>query len=136
MTPSAKASMSGSRPARTNVLARHWRGELPLWVSFWIVGIGLCVGGAVAVLGILLALDAIGGWLPRHGTAFVFLLTAVAHLAALVFASVGIWRAATNDDLSRRARGRRPLWGWVAKACVAILGYLYYVGPLQRIAGG
>lgn len=117
-------------------VARHWRGELTLWMSFWIVGVGLFVGSAVGVLGMLLALEALGGRVPRDATTAIVLLTAVAHLAALVFAGVGTWRAATNDDRSRRARGRRPLWGWAAKACVAVLGYLYYVGPLQRIAGG
>lgn len=105
-------------------------------MSFWIVGLGLSVGGTVAALGTLLALNALGERLPRDAIAAIFLLTAVAHLAALVFAGVGTWRAATNDDRSRRARGRRPLWGLAAKACVAVLGYLYYVGPLQRIAGG
>jgi hypothetical protein len=98
-------------------------------MSFWIVGVGLFVGSAVAVLGMLLALDALSRRLLWDAPAAIFQLTAVAHLAALVFAGVGTWRAATNGDRSRRARGRRPLWGWAAKPCVAVGGV-----PLLRWA--
>lgn len=104
-------------------------------MSFWIIGVGLSVCGAIAIVG-LLAAGAVGGDLPPAGLAMAFLLAAVAHLAALVFASVGIWRAATNDTRIRRQRGQAPLWGWAAKASVAVAGYLYYVGPLQKIVGG
>jgi hypothetical protein len=134
MTTSAPASPS--RPPHTNVFARHWCGELPLWVSFWIVGVGLYVGGAFFVFGMLMAHDAVAARLPRGGAILVLLLTAVIQLAAMVFAGVGIWRAATYDNRIRRERGRTPLWGWAAKACVAVLGYLYYIGPLQKITGG
>jgi hypothetical protein len=32
---------------RQNFIAKHWRGELPLWVSYWIIGIAT---GLVAFL--------------------------------------------------------------------------------------
>jgi hypothetical protein len=136
MTTSAPAPMMEEGRLRTNVLARHWRGALPLWVSFWIVGFGLCVVVAVAVPGMLFALAALDTGLSRDGTILVILLTAVAQLAALVFACVGTWRAATRHIRSCRERGRTTLWGWAAKACVAVVAFLTYVGPLQKIAGG
>jgi hypothetical protein len=28
----------GKSAGRFNIVARHWRGELPLWVSYWVAG--------------------------------------------------------------------------------------------------
>lgn len=95
-------------------LARHWRGELSLPVSFWVNNLlwsilaGLAIGGLAAWIGV--AGDGV-----RAG-ALAILLAWPALLATNVWATVGAWRASG----AYLAGGGRVLWGWGARVLLAI----------------
>src|SRR4051794_20936531 len=76
-----------------NLLSRVWRGELPLWQSFWI---GL-VGGSFALAGALrfAAIDLLG-FLSVPNAVFAFLLLCSPILLLLW---VSMWRAAARSSL-------------------------------------
>jgi hypothetical protein len=85
----------GKRAARFNFIARNWRGELPLWVSYWIFGwldrmAFLLLAGVVAV------------WLAP-GTGFgpwtLFVVTVTLWMAIALISCwqlVGVWRSANR----------------------------------------
>ena len=104
---------------RANVFVRHWRGELPLWVSYWVIGFG---GTFIARLAIL----AIETWSPLiplradHALAVVFIASWSLTLAITVWQVVGTWRAATRYIGARRAAGKRGAWGILAKAVLVV----------------
>jgi hypothetical protein len=98
-----------------NYIARHWRGELSLPVSYWLNGIlgAVIVGATVGALAYAT---------NRQGDAqpLVWLLSSIATwiLAALLtlWQAVGVWRSAT-----RYRRGGKRFWGGAAKT-LALLG--------------
>lgn len=98
-----------------NYVARHWRGELSLPVSYWLNGIlgGVMVGATTGVLGFAI---------NRQGDAqpilWLFSLTVTWVLAALltIWQAVGVWRSATGY----RQSGKR-FWGGAAKT-LTLLG--------------
>jgi hypothetical protein len=104
---------------RTNVFTRHWRGELPLWVSYWVVGIG----ATVAALAFVSAIDEAITRSPLSlATSFMLALALswTVPLAVAVWQVVGTWRSATRNAAARRAAGRRPVWATIAKAMLII----------------
>jgi hypothetical protein len=100
----------GRRAARFNFVARNWRGELPLWVSYWVVG---WLGRAT----VLLMTSVVGASLsPRTGFGPWTLFAATAALwvtIALIscWQLVGIWRSASRV-------GRTSFWAGLAKLSV------------------
>ena len=48
----ADAIPTETTPRRGNFIVRHWRGELPLWVSYWVIGIGGTVTVALFISGV------------------------------------------------------------------------------------
>lgn len=108
------------------MLALHWRGELPFWVSCWIVGVigGLAVSFAPAI--------AVAAFKADNSYSPVAILSVSAAVWSSVFAvavwqGVGVWRSATRyvaERLDRPARSQNaefvPLWGWLARFAVVI----------------
>ncbi len=102
-----------------DLLLRHWRGELSLPVSFWVMSLG----GALVVSiigGIVAALDFADAPEP----------VAIATLAFLVLASViviwqlvGVWRSAENY----RARGGQKIWAQLAMGFTAVTAVRFVV---------
>jgi|GEM_PF-1444589 len=102
-------------------LARHWRGELSLPVSYWVNGV---------LLGILLAvlLRLLTGWLPSTAVpltalAWLSLLMAAAFVVISVWGQVGIWRSAGLHA----GRGGDGAWA-VAARVIVIFGSLAALG--------
>jgi hypothetical protein len=97
-----------------NYLARHWRGELSLPVSYWLNGVlgGIAIGVLIAAFGIVIARQ-------DDAKPMLWLAALVAiWLCVLVFTAwqaVGVWRSAT-----RYKRGGRSFWGGAAKTMVVI----------------
>ena len=97
-----------------NYLVRHWRGELPLWVAYWVnnglllVPVGFAVGVAMA-------------WIAAWGQGLQALASATlfgifVYVVVSIWAPVGAWRAATvyvNE-------GGSGLWGGLAKLSLGI----------------
>jgi hypothetical protein len=111
-----------------SVIARHWRGELPLWVSYWIFGFL----GNVAVALIPIAAVAIFNTDKGYDPSSIFYATIVVWAGVLLVAiwqMVGVWRSATRYTAARAQLGERALWGNLAKI-VIILGVLRLAGAV------
>lgn len=136
--PSPDASPAAPRSlARWNFVARHWRGDLPLWVSFWIITVlgclPLCV--PVFVAGTTLNYDDFSArsiFLLIFGAGFITVLMALWQL-------VGTWRSAFKYKQSRIRLGRKTVWGnvtylIVAPATLLSFGCLLFLGYLVIVA--
>ena len=120
-----------SRPGRRRRktwIARHWRGEYPLGVSYWGMGIlgGLIVGVASVIF--VSALPIQSGYNPLRIFA-ILVATWVATALITTWQLVGIWRSA-NHRIEARARiGRKALWASLAKIAVFV-GFMRLLGSL------
>jgi hypothetical protein len=94
-------------------VARHWRGELSLGVSYWINGFLANFGAGFAIRAIGAALDAEYDPIPSF-LGLVAIWVVVALFA--VWQVIGIWRAARNHV----ARGRGPFWAFAARVMMVI----------------
>ncbi|SEC02333.1 hypothetical protein SAMN05519104_0589 [Rhizobiales bacterium GAS188] len=115
------------RPRFSNFIARHWRGELPLWVSYWIIGfLGNIVAGAV-----LLLVDAAAGsrdYDPRIVLGQL-LVVWLCICTMVLWQVVGVWRSANERIRERSRMGRNAPWATLAKLA-AVLGFLRLGGML------
>lgn len=117
---------------RWNFIMRHWRGDFPLWVSFWIVTVLGCLPLCAPII---VATIVIGGdeypnvrqiFLAGFGAAFATILMALWQV-------VGTWRSAANYKQSRIRAGCSGAWGTVTylivgPAALATFGGLLVVG--------
>jgi hypothetical protein len=111
-----------------NFVAQNWRGEYPLWVSYWIIGL-LTNVFAVAVASVVGAFTA-ESYHPFGVLAFLLMLWS--SIAALsVWHLVGIWRSAQRRIAERAAAGKRAPWAGLAKIMVC-LGAVQIVGLMIR----
>jgi hypothetical protein len=116
-----------------NYIVRHWRGELPLPVSYWLNGTlgGLVVGFAIG--GLAYVINWQGDAEPR---VWLFTLTATWISAALltIWQAVGIWRSAI-----RYRQSGRHFWGGVAQMLTAVgvllLPYNFATVGAPQLAG-
>jgi hypothetical protein len=100
-----------------NFVARHWRGEYPLWAAYWVVGFASNIAALVAILALSqfmatqVVYNPLGLWLF-----FVVLWSSLAGLG--LWQAVGVWRSATRRRLERRAEGKRAVWPVIAQIAV------------------
>jgi hypothetical protein len=116
--PAEGAPPSGGR----NVVARHWRGDLPLWASYWlVVWLGNIVFATVGIF-IAKAFRPESGYNPIN----IFAIIALTWSGVVVVVSwqlVGVWRSANNYARARHRAGLSAFWGRLAQVAV-ILGAL------------
>ncbi|MBR0647564.1 hypothetical protein [Plastoroseomonas hellenica] len=96
-------------------IIRHWRGDLPLVVAFWVNGVLL---GLVVLLAWRLAREPVERAMAAAGPATLRTALAGAMLAGILLLAwqlVGIWRAAS----AQIARGR--ISGWERSAQLTVL---------------
>jgi hypothetical protein len=100
-------------PKRSNYFARHWRGELPLPVSYWVNG---TLGFLLVAFsrGVLSALEPTGSL--KAAVAAGIILYGLS-FAVSVWHIVGTWRSASNHA----ERGGRAAWAALTKV-VLVLG--------------
>jgi hypothetical protein len=99
---------------RIGYAARHWRGELPLGVSYWI---NLVLLATVAPVVLLRAFSLIAGdRLPLRAVATVFVLYVLAALGLWLWGAVGVWHSAGRHA----GRGGRAGWALAAKTAVVL----------------
>jgi hypothetical protein len=113
-------------------LSRHWRGELPLGIAWWL-------SGAVTAMLLFAVFGAFGAYvdrMPLRHAARGMLLVFALQLACAIWMGVGVWRSATRQS----AEGRRA-WPSLAKVSVvaASCGFAFFVvaflwPPLQENA--
>lgn len=97
-----------------NFIRQHWLGELPLAMSYWLVGVFLSIP-------ILLSLNALSAYLDLITpsltyTVWVLLIYAVILLAYQSWVTVGIWRSAENYKKLKHPK----VWGRLAQFMVVI----------------
>lgn len=131
----ANAPSAEPRRTRSNYLVRHWRGELPLPVSYWINGTLLSLVSIAVIFAV--------GTLEQYSFASLRLVsaTSLALLAGSVLSSawstVGIWRSAGHHV----SRGGSNGWAIVARTMVvfSVFGALSHlittVVPQMRVYG-
>ena len=118
VTPVEPEQPSGRR----NFVARHWRGDLPLWASYWLI---VWLGNIVfAALGIFIAksLRPESGYNPLNIFG-VIALTWSSVMMVVTWQLVGTWRSANRYARERHRAGRTAFWGRLAQVAV-ILGAL------------
>jgi hypothetical protein len=127
--PSPEKAVSAA-PKHGNFIVRHWRGELPLWVSYWVINFlgNLC---AVAVPILIAAVFASkSGYYPLSVFAtFIGMWAWVLVLAC--WQLVGTWRSAKCYSSTRRQQGRSAFWGGLAQAAV-IFGAFGSISAIVR----
>jgi hypothetical protein len=69
---------------RSSYIAAHWRGELPIWQSFWI-------GGALVGIALLIIETALLEWLKAHHLSLTSLL-AIASAYAVMRLTISVWQ--------------------------------------------
>jgi hypothetical protein len=105
-----------------DLLLRHWRGELSLPISFWVMSLGatLVVG---FIGGIVTALDFAAAPEPVAIVTLAFLALAS---AIVIWQLVGVWRSAENY----RARGGDKIWAQLAMGFTAVAAVRFVVGVI------
>jgi hypothetical protein len=119
---------AADNPWSGNILAAHWRGDLPLWMSFWVFGIiGNIVIAAIPSVAIAI-FGADRGYRPTS----IFSASAVIWVgifAIAVWQAVGVWRSASRAADGRDPSGAetdptaerlRPFWAGLARIAVVI----------------
>ena len=115
---------------RNNIVARHWRGELPLWASYWLVVWLGNIGFALLGLGIARAFKAESGYNPTNIFA-VIVLTWSSLVVVVSWQLVGVWRSANKYAQTRAHAGLGAFWGRLAQAAV-ILGAIGNLATFAR----
>jgi hypothetical protein len=105
---------------RRNIVARHWRGDLPLWASYWLVVWLGNIAFAILGLGIAKAFRAESGYNPTN-IFTVIVLTWSSLVVVVTWQLVGVWRSANRYAQARARAGLGALWARLAQAAV-ILG--------------
>src|SRR5438105_8285300 len=127
-----EAATAPEPPKSQNFVARHWRGEYRLWVSYWVVGIASNLAALLAITLLSQLMVTQVAYVPLAlWTFFVALWSGLVGLA--VWQAVGIWRSATRRRIERHAAGKRAFWPVMAKIAVC-LGGLQLGGVLLKAA--
>lgn len=132
-TASDKSAMTNSSKeddtsSYTSFVKRHWRGELSLAKSYWIVGTLLTIVIVIianALGDILNSANLSPTWLGLCLTTFVVSMYLVS-----VWQFVGVWRSAGNHIRTTKRRG----WAIAARAAV-IIGAIRAVVDFSNITG-
>jgi hypothetical protein len=107
-------------PKASNLVARYWRGEYSLGISYWVFGIGINV-----VLVINLILLALLAFKLGANEQQALLTTLPTSAVLLVWYSVGLWSSA-NSHVARTGRS-----GWATAARVMlVIGWINLIGEL------
>jgi ATP-dependent protease ClpP protease subunit len=109
--------------SHTNYLLRHWRGELPLWVAFWLNWL-VIAAATTSVLRTLVS-EMLSGGYPVRSIAIAGILVSAGVLLVSIWSVVGVWRSASR----RRAKGSGGSWQVLARG-VIVLGA---IGTLQQL---
>ena len=104
------APLPTSRPGRRNFIARHWRGEFPLWIAYWIFGFFANVALLVFSGVVSATLTPAGGYDPVKILIVLIAIWAAVGLVA-VWQMMGIWRSA-NRYIDQK---HKTLWPTLAK---------------------
>jgi hypothetical protein len=113
----SQTSVTGSTSTKKwqNYIARHWRGELSLPISYWINGFLGNIAAAVAIAAITSSADIKDNFRPEIALLSIVLIWATA-LVVFAWQMVGVWRSATNYQQTKS----KSSWGGIAKFVMVI----------------
>ena len=113
-------------PRFNNFIARHWRGELPLWISYWIVAFLANVAALLFATFVTGALTPESGYNPISVFSSLFAVWSGV-VAIAIWQGVGVWRSANKCITKKTAQKKTGIWGVLAILAVII-------GALRTIA--
>jgi len=124
---SAKQDFKAKQPLHkwNNYIARHWRGELSLPISYWINGF-LANITIVIIATIITKSDLKTDFRPEIALSSIILVWTTG-LLIFVWQLVGVWRSATNYKIANPTKS----WGGLAKF-IMILALLRTVGDFTQ----
>lgn len=117
--PRQIASGGLTAPGYINFIARNWRGEYPLFVSYWIFGV---IGNWVLPLimvGLAGVFDSKAGFRPIYLFGFIVSVWLL-YIGMSGWLWVGVWRSADRYIERKSLRLERAPWGGVAKLMAVI----------------
>lgn len=118
-----------------NFIVKNWRGELPLWKSYWIAGFaGSLVLGVLAAIVVAVISEISGADYDPLAIFATLVATWVLQLLFSIWQSVGVWRSAGRYIADRLAVGKRAVWGRLARAGV-LLGVAMILFAFARQGG-
>lgn len=110
MPNAPRAVVGGVRGA----IQKHWRGDYPLGISYWVCG-ALITVAFLAIVAVVSGSELSARYGAKFGATFVLCLY-VFLLALTVWQTVGIWRSADKHV----AKGGNAFWAGLAKVMVVI----------------
>ena len=105
--PNVPSRQPSQQPQYQNLVARHWRGEFPLGISYWVIGI-FCNVFALFVIGLMSAFGRDTNNPIAILLFFVLLWSFITCLSG--WQLVGTWRSAQRRRNERVAMGKRAFW--------------------------
>ena len=117
--PALTEAAAAADPKKPNYFTRHWRGELPLSVSYWVNGV---LGSLLAAFATM-TLVAIDDTIDLRLTVTIILVVFAGSLVVIAWQLVGIWRSASNHV----SRGGNGFWAALAKVAI-VLGIARTIG--------
>ena len=102
---------------RNNFVARHWRGEFPLWTSYWVFGFltNIALLMLISAVTAILTKDEFVPWKILLTLTLIWLGACL----AIVWQTVGVWRSATRYSAERNGQ-KKAVWGGIAKLFIAL----------------
>jgi hypothetical protein len=106
-------------PRFTNFIAKNWRGEYPLPVSYWVFGLIGNFAVALIPLGLAAVYDTRMGFQPVYVFAFILSVWLLS-IGISVWQWVGVWRSANRYIERKSLKLERAPWAGVAKLMTVI----------------
>jgi GYF domain 2 len=106
-------------PRFTNFIAKNWRGEYPLPVSYWVFGLIGNFAVALIPLGLAAVYDTRMGFQPVYVFAFILSVWLLS-IGISVWQWVGVWRSANRYIERKSSKLERAPWAGVAKLMTVI----------------
>lgn len=97
-----------------NFVAAHWRGQLPLWVSFWIINFVVSIAVATPAVVIAATFEPESGYDPFLSFGLVTTIW-LCILVILIWQIVGLWRSADNHIARSPSIRKTAPWAGLAK---------------------
>jgi hypothetical protein len=97
-----------------NFVAKNWRGEYPLFVSYWVFGVIGNLALPLITLGLAFVFESKTGFEPTYVFGFILSVWIVS-IGISVWLWVGVWRSANRYIEGKSLKLERAPWAGVAK---------------------
>lgn len=121
-TPPPLVPEKGAAPKHGNFIAKNWRGEYPLFVSYWIFGLIGNLAIAVIPIGLSAVFESRSGFQPTSVFAFILSVWLVT-VAISVWQWGSVWRSANRYIERKSLKLERASWAGIAKL-MAVIAFL------------